>query len=623
MDQWPKAAVTHLSKARQEAYRNNESAVRALRDTKGTVETVAEAHDLSPDELYRLIERATSIHPRDKKIWGFRALVPYTQVDGYRREKELPRKSAATRKEKAGYAGAFSAFLAEHPSLKDFIHTNVFREGPDGKLIRKLSIPKLHRRFVNQVQQADIPSSAYPLNQTEKGRRSLYQYVRELESKHLERTLHFSESAEVAALYSRRTVDGQQLYAIRPYEIVQADGHELKLDVALTIKRPDGTTLKLVVPRMWLIVFFDLYSRAILGYVLVAYENYSSYDVLSATAAALYGRTERFPMIEGSRYPGKSLPVEFEPALTGVCWDILSFDNALAHTAKDVVQKLLGVVNCAVCRGLPAVPEFRAFIERAFKTIQERGGLEQLAASRKNARADHKDAVALENIVPLIDGLVWEYNFENATEGNYGRLPYEALLDALEDPLLRKVGSDRWGRSHLMTRRVVKAVCGNVKESRPPYIEWAHARYGGRPLLDDPDLIGQDVIFEYDEDDVLWATIYSMEGAELGRLKAQGNKWGRKSHSLRLRRLIWEQIRLGLLKVPEGVDFITAWQQEQLRKKKPLPSRARAAMAERSMRGTDAEGSASGKTPPPPQPPKLTTARPSFKPVDPKRKTYS
>jgi putative transposase len=632
IDSWPKAAVAHLPEWRREGYRNNEKAIRALRDTDASVEEVAKAHDMSSDELYRLVRRATSVHPNDQRLWGWRGVVPYTKVEPYERTKELPTKPGE--RGAGGSAGAFMAFISKYQALKDFIYSNVFRAGPEGKLIRKLSIRKLHVRLLNKIRKdLKLPETEYPLNQKTAGRRSLNDYVRKLENRNLERVLHYSESPEIAALFARRTVNGQQLYATRPFEIVQADGHELKLNIRLTLKRPDGSKMRILVPRMWLIAFLDVYSRAIIGYTLVPYENYSSFDVLSATAAALYGRPETdrlFPKIAGSSYPGKSLPVEFEPKLSGISWDILSFDNALAHIAKDVSEKLLRIVNCAVCRGLPGVPEFRSFIERAFQTLQKQGGLEQLVASRMGGRkVDIKDAVDLEVLAPLIDGLIWEYNCEIATEGNYGRLPYEAILDVLSDPLTRKVAADRWGRAHFTTRRKIKAVRGNPSTGHPPYIEFAHARYSGPVLLDHPEWIGDELIFEYDEDDVLYATIYSLKGHELGRVRADG-RWGRRPHSLRLRELIWAQIHARRLKVPEGVDFVTAFFDAMRSSTSPLGSRARAALGEVAMRAMSAAptganpaasgvpaGTASG-------PARPATARKAVTPipVDVKWKTY-
>lgn len=635
MDSWPKAVVTHLPKDRQEGYARNEKAIRALRDTNGTVERVAKAHKMSSDELYRLIKRATSIHPRDGKVWGWRGVVPYTQVEPYERTEELPTKPGRKGGGGGGSAGAFMAFITKYQVLKDFIYSNVFRAGPDGKLIRKLSIPKLHKRFLDKIrQELKLPGTEYPLNQRTTARRSLNEYVKTLEDRALQRILHYSESPEIAALFARRTVRGQQLYATRPFEIVQADGHELKLNIRLTLKRPDGSKMRIIIPRMWLIAFLDVYSRAVIGYVLVPYENYSSYDVLSAIAAALYGRPESdrlFPKITGSRYPGKSLPVEFESRLQGISWDILSFDNALAHIAKDVSEKLLRIVNCAICRGLPGVPEFRSFIERMFQTLQKQGGLEQLVASRMGGRkVDIKDAVDLEILAPLIDGLIWEYNCEIATEGNYGRLPYEAILDVLSDPLTRKVGADRWGRAHFTTRRENKTVRGNPSTGHPPYIEFEHARYSGPVLLDHPEWIGDKLIFEYDEDDVSNATIYSAKGHELGRVRADG-RWGRRPHSLRLRRLIWAQIHAGRLKVPEGVDFVTAFFDDMRSRTSPLSSRARAAVGEVAMHvmstappraATPVADHSAGATPKATGPMPVPAKTSSQLPVDPKWKTY-
>lgn len=604
---WPKAAFQHLPKDRQDIYKRNRDAVVAIRDSSSTVAEAAKAHKMSRDEIYRIVDRAATKHP-DGALWGWRAFVPYSAVGTYTREKELPSSG------KFGYAGAFGALLAKYPTLVSWIETNFFRSGPDGSLVRKTSVKKLNRAFLTEVRKLYKedgldPANHYPLNKRHSGGRSLAEYVRKMaETKLAKHAL--ADTPEIAALLNRRMVEGQQLVATRPYEIVQADGHELKLAVKLKIKRPDGTKVELIVPRLWLIVFMDVYSRAILGYTVVPYENYNASDVLTGAAAALYGTPDRFPRMEGSEYPGKSLPVDFEPKLAGACWDILSFDNAMAHLAAAVGAKMIDVVNCAICRGMPGVPEFRAYIERAFKRIQEDGGLAHLAASRYGGRdVNPKQAINLEFLLPLIDAVIWEYNFETVTEANYGRTPYEALLEARDDLLLRKVGADCWGRAHFTTRQVTKTVRGNVKEGHPPYVEFHGARYSGKVLLERPDLIGKRVIFEYDEDDVLWGRIYTEKGHELGRVKAGGSRWGRRPHSLRLRLHIIQMIEDRLLKVPEGQDAISAWEQFVQNSGKPLPTRARAAATERKMRAAPEpeSSSAPGKPKPRPAAPVLPT----------------
>jgi len=165
-------------------------------------------------------------------------------------------------------------------------------------------------------------------------------------------------------------------------------------------------------------------------------------------------------------------------------------------------------------------------------------------------------------------------------------------------------------------------------------VEFEGARYAGKPLLENPKLIGDEVIFEYDEDDVLWATIYSLKGHELGRVKATGTRWGRRSHSLRLRRHILQLIRDSLLKVPEGVDFITAWEQFVRNASKPLSTRARAAATERELRGNNKAGPPTqerispeslARDQAPKAKPALEQARPTsgFKPVPTTRKGYA
>lgn len=574
VEMWPRVEPSLLSASLRQDFDKRIRVIEALLTTSATITAIAKTFEVGAGEIRRWIARAQTKHP-DGRLWGFRALVPNVKV-GYVRTAAV---STSKLSKHGGDAGAFIALLSSYPSLEAVITSNAFLSDKSRQVVRKRSIRSLHRILLDHCRKIGIKSDAYPLNRRTAALRSLHSFVQKHE---LQSDFNRIGDSEIEALYLRR-LRGSQGRNLRPYELVQLDGHELKLNVSLNIERPDGKRDVIAIDRIWLIAVTEVYSGAILGYSISPYENYNAEDVLRAIGSALYGRPsgEMYLPVPDSEYPGRSLPAEFESALQGVCWSVISFDNALSHTADTVMTKLTNIVGCAICRGAPAIPEFRAHVERRFRTIQHEMGLSGLAASRyQDGNSKKPSAVDWDEIAPLIDGMVWEFNYCRPSEGTMGRTPGEAVLDVLGDVFLRRVPSTYWGRAALLTRQIRKTVRGNKGSGHPPYIEWEGARYSGVKLGQAWNLVGKEVLFEYNEDNVLLARIYGISGHEIDQVKASG-PWGSKPHSLRLRRLVRKLVHDRKLKIYPGIDFISAWA-NSMQERKSASKRSRSAYAENS-----------------------------------------
>ena len=579
---WPRVDTESIKDpGDRKTFVRRERAFLSMKMRNHTLTDIAKTAGLSRKALRQLAVRTLKRH-KDGKVWGFRALVPRTNVSGYERE-ALPTTKASKH---GGDAGAFTALLRKYSELPRFIEKNLFRRGESGQLQLRKSVKRFHRTFLDELKRLGVKKTEYPLSRRDGGLRSLYAYVRKLEAEDVLSTLARGDS-DIAELYARRLANCKGRRPVMPYELVEGDGHELKLNVYFDLERPDGKKVRVYVPRLWVVAMLEVYSGALLGYSVSPYENYNAHDVLSAIASALYGRAPDEPLnkIPDSNYPGRSLPVELVPELKGVCFDVLSLDNALSHTAKDVTGKTTTIVGAAICRGPSYVPEFRNYVERAFKTLRESLGIGELKASRRGRHARRRsdsfaDAIALERVLALLDGVFWQYNCELRTEAALGRTPLEALCDVLHDPFVRKVSSEQWGRAEFMTRRMVKRVAGNPEAGRPLYVEFADGRYSGPALNDNPGLRGEEVVFEYNEDNVAFGKVFLSNGHEAGILEV-GGRWAGRAHSLRLRRHIAALMHRGDFQPPPGLDFVTAFENHCRELDARLASRTRATLAER------------------------------------------
>jgi transposase InsO family protein len=75
--------------------------------------------------------------------------------------------------------------------------------------------------------------------------------------------------------------------AVRPYQVVEFDGHRLDVRLKIVIRDPLGFEQEFEIERIWLLVIIDVCTRAVLGYHLVLSREYSRYDVIKTIEQAL------------------------------------------------------------------------------------------------------------------------------------------------------------------------------------------------------------------------------------------------------------------------------------------------------------------------------------------------
>lgn len=116
-------------------------------------------------QLYRLLDRCARPHD-DGRIFGYRALVPYSRVAQYER---ISKTQVFPIGGSRGTAGAFSALIQKSPSLADWVGRQIQEKRisitqvstDDGLRTRLRGLKPLHLSFLRECRALDIKANDY------------------------------------------------------------------------------------------------------------------------------------------------------------------------------------------------------------------------------------------------------------------------------------------------------------------------------------------------------------------------------------------------------------------------------------------------------------------------------
>ena len=231
--------------------------------------------------------------------------------------------------------------------------------------------------------------------------------------------------------------------------------------------------------------------------------------------------------------------------------EIIMMDNAKAHLAKSVLDKLSTQIYCTLNFGSVATPESRGIIERCFKTLEDNGyhrlpsttGSNTNDVRRTKAEEDSiKYEITYDDVLQLTEYFIAQYNVSQ-----HSAIEYESPLECMKRRII-DAGMQPCIANNEMKRRVYdltnivdkRTVRGNIKLGKRPYITYEGVEYRSKILSESAGLINKELIIEVNPDDISNIHAYFSDGTDFGILMATG-EWGIKSHSLKTRK---EAIRL-------------------------------------------------------------------------------
>jgi putative transposase len=554
---WPGVDVSALAPERLEIYQRRELAVCAY--LRG--EPVADVeHHFGVDHasLARFLARCLTPH-RDGRILGLRALIPHVRAKDYRRTKV-----AARRATPGGLSGALGQLFELLPQLPRIIEREIAATALGiSKSGRLYGLRDVQDKLITACLEAGLTANDYPLNHALQGYRSLASWVRNrLELRIRPRPTHGPGDVWDATS--------------RPYSVVELDGHKLDVRVRVRYVDASGVSVDIESERLFVITLIDVCTRVVLGWQLVPAPEYDHHDVLSALQDALRPRLKRREfVIPGITYrSGAGFVADVLPELNYACWEVLKVDNAASHLTEDTFEPICRFVGCRLVAGPVGEPTVRPFIERFFGTLTERmsrklhgttGRSPDDPLGKRGREVPVPLLVTLPELEELLDVSIANYH-ATAHDGLNGRTPLEALQLAVahHGTPVRTLPQVLRARVHQLQSVHLSTVRGSAAHGVAPYVSLYGARYTNEVLQRTSGLIRQQIRVYIRPDDMREAWAYLPNGADLGRLFVLDG-WRYSRHTLRLRKRILRERRLGKLKFAGEQDPIHLFADAQRR----------------------------------------------------------
>lgn len=532
---YPRSHQLQLSESEGKRYDNFILALEMKRDGSSCKE-ITERTAISPQLLHYYMNR-TATHDEHGKRLGHRAFLEKDPSKWKVRSVSLSVLESIEPR-----ANQLTAFFLKHSEVhKAMIGMAVFNRLPGNtESNAPFSIAVIHAAFLELA--GEVAEAPYfPFNTMfgrDAGYTALSRWVRRVRVAH-QRSLRAAEAA-------RKENDpwlqvGEDQEGSVCYRDVQVDAHSVDLRWKVTSKSADGPkTITTYVDRLWLIVYLESKSTAVLGWSIAFGSNYSGADVARAARCALVPwKRRKLSTTRLSYKVGESLPSAI-PELAWMCWDYQHMDNQKGHLSAYYLNTLERGVSCVPVFGPVAAPNVRALIEGLFSLLKQAGfknvrGQLGYGTDKKKGGVTSDDRFVLDYalLLDFIDILICRYNGACAPDCDVSRVE-----------MLR--------RSVMHSRRIPRRIPENLREDYLTYdlfdlvtvgrdgarlvVRWKDARYYGACLDRDPDLEGAELVLQAHSQDLRQVRISrARDGQPIGVIDVE-RRWRSTPHSLVTRR---------------------------------------------------------------------------------------
>lgn len=547
-----------------QAYQKNLEAVRLYLETKTPLSNIELVTSIGRRQLYRLLQRM--IEPAsDGRVQGLRALVPNQRVQVYQR------KAPVISNTWGRPAGAMGLLLEEFPLIRKWLEKQVkakhrrLKDGEVRHVYAKSAV--MHSGFLKKCREFGVKPDEYPFNQSLLGYRSFQTLISRMSKAAREEEAHAGQ--DYTEEEGRPQEFGKVALAVSPFSLIQCDAH--KIDVRATILWTDayGIDHHSEIERVWVIVFTSKLCKAALGYSLCTRTEYGAEDFAQAlsNAVGIQPKVEiTIPDLEVN--PSGGFPNSTFPDLAFQKWDWLHFDEALAHLARDTLQRLTCLLGTWTIAGRLGVPNDRAYQERFFGLL-ESSGLHNIPGTlgsspkdkvRKLADvgSDLKRLIRLDQLEQLIYVLIANLNAEPQS-GLGGRSAMEVMsyFCSRKEFLGDQLPVSRRSETYLLQRSRTVVVRGGSNKSWV-HINFSNVSYTSNILRRRKELVGEKLTLYYVTKDIRHVKAFFSDGTELGVLVAKA-PWNKTAHSIELRKSIFKLIRTGKILNHENSDPVEAY----------------------------------------------------------------
>lgn len=562
---WRSVDASALSQEDSERFSRLKRAVEAY-VTTGQLTAISEEQGLAPEEILRALNRCVAFSG-DGGLMGWAGLLKGGRPDSYRRGTDLPTGRPGQAK---GFVGAFSAFLAEHPAIKEKIDTLILKRNKRGVIHEsRIAAKTVHATLVKMCEEAGLTREDYPLNSKSRGRRSVERYMQDLIQANVAEGTRARYGADAASRLRIGTGHPRRIQSVAPFDLVGLDAHKLDCIGTVRINGPAGPQW-VPMERLWIVPVLENECRAILGYSVGIRTECSAGTIENAIKSALTPWEPRQLRVPGMTYlPNAGLPSGVFTELAGCGWTTLTIDNAAAHFAKAISERARRRIGCFVTYGAIGRWDHRAVMERLMQTL-EKYGFQRLPSTTGTGPSDPRRdepvrraveaRIEWELLLDIIDVIIANYNV-TPTEALGNRSPLATLRDhlygSLPTFLPRPLPPPTACQPDLGIVAERRTVRGSQQNGRRPYICIDRVNYTNPLLAKSMGLINQELLVHIDASDMRTVRAYFTSGEELGTLSASGG-WARTKHTREMRQLINSLRDSGQLTIHAGQDPIEA-----------------------------------------------------------------
>lgn len=550
------------------AFERNLEAVRLFALEPGvSLRAIEQTTGVTRPQLYRLLSKVVE-RASDGRIKGQRALIPYKHQKQYTRVMAIQPKSGL---EYTSASGAMEQLLRKYPKILTWMkkvaaERNTRLRSGEVRAVRK-PVKDLHGQWLERCARCGVTPAEWPFTYDLRGKRTFEQRLAQLERSEKDRPAQRPNEtrAEVPEEFSKRPTLWPA--AIRPFQVVQFDGHKIDARITLRVPDPFGMETIFELHRIWILVVTEVQTKAVLGYCLAYGKEYNEDDFAEALQAAIAPHRPVALSIPGLMVKeGGGFPTKMQPELAYHRWQFLQYDEALCHLSNASLERINVTLGTWTIAGRLGEPNDRSYQERFFGLL-ETSGFHQLPGSlgsnpqdpiRKLADvgSDLSLILSLDQLEQLAYVLIANRNGEKQS-GLGGRTALESMtyLTSRDTYLPQLLPITRRHQLFLLKQHTTRDVS---RGKAPPHINFEGARYTSDVLQRHPELKGRTLRIYFMARDIRQVHAFFEDGAELGILTAE-RQWRTTPHSIRLRKEINRLIALGKLRLKPHEDPIEAY----------------------------------------------------------------
>ncbi|MFW8589699.1 hypothetical protein ACOI22_02740 [Glaciecola sp. 2405UD65-10] len=573
-DLWRLPNVDELSPEHRKIFYNRYNAVKDY-ISGSTLKHVSERFQIDEKSLVRLVKRCLSFD-ESGELYGFHGCIPNKRLKNYQRQKgaNLPVLS------NSGFSGAFTQLLRRYPELEEQIRFLLFKKHKKNHIHQsRVSLEDLHTKFIEQCRKLKLEQShSYPFNTKSLAKISLNSFVKRILKEEPKAAGNYFGSNYKAKM-AVGTGSNRPVFDV--LDRVELDAHKINAIFCILVPSPFGNIVPLVVERVWLISTYDVATKVVLGHHVSLRKEINKDDVLRCVANSVkawsacdaeyleYGINSGFPSILGDKY-------------TGIKWNELSVDGAMANLSSKVFEKLEMLMGIKP-KVLPRKnKDDRPFVERFFGTLEQRG-FNKLPNTTGSSFSDSlrdvpeikacKYYIQLEELYGLMDCLIANYN--GTPHSSIGkRTPLEYFKYRVECNEKQISYVNQSVADNLLLETQTATVKGSQKNGIRPYVNFQYSKYTSPLFASNYSLCGKKIIIQFNADDLRTVKVFLPDGSEIGNL-TPSPPWHLYPHSIYVKRAIFSLINkksIVLSPTVNPVETFLKYHEDQLKNKKQITS---------------------------------------------------